>query len=150
MDAWARGLATLHRVTLDIGSLGWQSFQYSLRAMPLISVRLLLKMMAERSYLESVNLKFKKKKKRCLQLQFYGEDWGGERELHFCKPADGETQEFLLSLKCGNVFPSAPEVPSLGPMGPLWEDSAEQGGPATARGTQETLKWLWRSEAHSP
>lgn len=31
--------------------------------MPLISVRLLLKMMAERSYLESVNLKFKKKKK---------------------------------------------------------------------------------------
>lgn len=63
--------------------------------------------------------KIKKKKKRCLQLQFYGEDWGGERELHFCKPADGETQEFLLSQKCGNVFPSAPEVPSLGPMGPL-------------------------------
>lgn len=32
--------------------------------MPLISVRLLLKMMAERSYLESLNLKLKKKIKK--------------------------------------------------------------------------------------
>lgn len=69
------------------------------------------------------------------------QEWSTAPGLRFCKPADGERQEFPLPIKCGNVFLGSPLRPAWAPGHPFRRPSPGKATPTSARGSREPLKW---------